>query len=74
MGKGNALSDSEISVEVYKVISDDREITQTFNDFFVNIVPSIKNSPNENYEIHVGNDNEPILIFFILKIILKSKL
>ena len=40
----------------------------------MNIVPSIKNSPNENYEIHVGNDNEPILNFFILKIILKSKL
>ena len=29
--------------------------------FFVNIVLSLKPSPKENYEIDVGNDNEPIL-------------
>ena len=31
------------------------------DEFFVNIVPSLKISPKENYEIDVGNDNEPIL-------------
>ena len=50
MEKGNALSDPEISSEV-----------ETFNDFFVNIAPSLKISPKENYEIDVGNDNEPVL-------------
>ena len=37
------------------------EIAETFNEFFVNIVPSLKISPKENYETDVGNDNEPIL-------------
>ena len=37
------------------------EITKTFNEFFVNIVPSLKILPKENYETDVGNDNEPIL-------------
>ena len=61
MEKGNALSDPEISAEVEKVILDDREIAKTFNNFFGNIVPSLKISSKENYEIDVGNDNEPIL-------------
>ena len=61
MEKGNDLSDSEISSKVEKVISEDMEIAETFNDFFVNIVPSLKISPKENYETDVGNDNEPIL-------------
>ena len=34
---------------------------ETFHKFFVNIVPSLKISPKENYETDVGNDNEPIL-------------
>ena len=59
--KGNDLSDPEISSEVEKVISEDMEIAETFNEFFVNIVPSLKISPKENYETDVGNDNEPIL-------------
>ena len=59
--KGNDLSDPEISSEVEKVISEDKEIAETFNEFFVNIVPSLKISPKENYETDVGNDNEPIL-------------
>ena len=50
--KGNDLSDPEISSEVEKVISEDMEIAETFNEFFV---------PKENYETDVGNDNEPIL-------------
>ena len=37
------------------------EIAKTFNEFFVNIVPSLKISPKENYETGVGNDNEPTL-------------
>ena len=31
--RGNVLSDTEIASEVEKVISDDREINETFNDF-----------------------------------------
>ena len=40
MEKGNDLSDPEISSEVEKVISEDKEIAETFNEFFVNVVPS----------------------------------
>ena len=61
MEKGNDLSDPEISSEVEKVISEDMEIDETFNEFFANIVPSLKISPKESYETDVGNDNEPIL-------------
>ena len=60
-GKSECLSDPKISSEVEKVISEDMEIAEIFNDFFVNIVPSPKISPKENYETDVGNDNEPIL-------------
>ena len=59
--KGNDLSDSEISSKVEKVISEDMEIAETFNEFFVNLVPSLNISPKENYETDVGNDNKPIL-------------
>ena len=59
--KRNDLSDPEISSEVEKVISEDMEIAETFNEFFVNIVPSLKISQKENYETDVGNDNELIL-------------
>ena len=45
MEKGNDLSDPEIFSEVEKVISEDMEIAETFNDFFVNIVPSLKIYP-----------------------------
>ena len=54
--KGNALRDPENFSEVEEVISDDREIAKIFNDFFVQIVPSFKISPKENYETDVGND------------------
>ena len=37
--KMNALSDREISSGVEKVISYDKEIAETFNDFFVNMFP-----------------------------------
>ena len=53
--KRNNLSDPE------KVISDDIEIAETFNEVVVNIVLSLKLLPKENYETEVGNDNEPIL-------------
>ena len=59
--KGNTLSDLEILFEVEKVTSDDREIAEMFNDIFVNIVPSLRTSPKENYEADVGNHNESIL-------------
>ena len=61
MKKGNHLNDPEISPETEKVISEDMEIVETFNEFFVNVVPSLKISPKENYETDVGNDNELIL-------------
>ena len=59
--KGNDLIDPKIFSEVEKVISGDMEIAETFNEFSVNIVPSLKISPKENYEMDVGNDNEPNL-------------
>ena len=61
MEKGNNLSDPEISSEIEKGISDDVKIAEKFNNFFVNMVPSLNISPKENYETDVGNDNEPIL-------------
>ena len=33
----------------------------------MNIVPSLKILPKENYETDVGNDNEPILIYIKFK-------
>ena len=39
------------------------EIAETFNDFFMNVVPSLKISPKENSKTNVGNDNEPILSY-----------
>ena len=59
--KENALSDPEMSSEVEKVISDDRRIAETFNDFLVHIVPFLNVSPKENYETNEGKDNDPIL-------------
>ena len=59
--KKNDLSDLEISSEVEKVISEEMEIAEALTFFFVNIVPSLKISPKENYKTDVGNDNEPIL-------------
>ena len=41
------------------MISDDIEIAETFNEFFVNIVPSLKISLKKNCETDVVNDNEP---------------
>ena len=60
MEKATDLSDPEISSEVEKVISEDMETAETFNEFFVNMVPSLKISPKENYKTDAGNDNEPI--------------
>ena len=59
--KMNDLSDLDICSEVEKVISDDMEFAETFNKFFVNIVPSLKVSPKQNCETDVGNDNKLIL-------------
>ena len=58
MEKGNYLSDPEISSEVEKVISEDMEIAETFNKFFVNIVPTLNILPKEK---DVGSDNMAIL-------------
>ena len=59
--KENNLSDPKISSEVDKVIPENMQIAEIFNKFFVNIVPSLKILPKENYETDVGNDDEPIL-------------
>ena len=65
--KGNDLSDpeisSEISSEVEKLTSDDREITETFNKLFVRTVPTLEISPKENCKTDVRNDSKPILIY-----------
>ena len=61
MEKGNDLSDPEILSEVEKVISEDMKIAETIDEFFVNMFPSLKNSPKENYETDIGIDNETIL-------------
>ena len=58
MERGNPLSDPEISSENEKVISDDSEDGETFNNFFVSIVSSPKILPKENYETDIGNDTE----------------
>ena len=42
---------------------DEMEIAETFNDFFMNVVPSLKISPKENSKTNVGNDKEPILSY-----------
>ena len=61
MEKGNDLNEPKISLEVEKVTSEDMKNPETFNEFFLNIVPSLKFSPNENYETDVGNDKQAIL-------------
>ena len=43
MEKGNDLSDPEISSEVEKVISEDMDIAETFNEFFVKHSSQSKN-------------------------------
>ena len=40
---------------------DEMEIAETFNDFFMNVVPGLKILPKENSKTNVGNDKEPIL-------------
>ena len=35
--------------------------SETFNDFFVNIIPNLKTLAKENHEVDLGNDDEPIL-------------
>ena len=37
------------------------DIAETFNEFFVNIVASLKILPKENYETDIKNDKNPIL-------------
>ena len=51
--KGNDLCDPGIS-SASEVISEDMETPDIFNDFFVNIVPSLKILPEENYQIDVN--------------------
>ena len=80
MEKGNDLSDPEISSEVEKVMSEDKEVAETFKESFVNTVASLKISPKENYETDVRNDNKLILNYInkfkshlIIKIIKSRK-
>ena len=61
MEKENNLSDPKIFSEVDKVIPEDMQIAEIFNKFLVNIVPTLKILPKENYETDGGNDDKPIL-------------
>ena len=54
VGKWKISSEVEIHSEIETVISNDKEATQIFNSFFVNIVPNLKFSPKENYEVELG--------------------
>ena len=57
------------------MIPEDTEIAETFNEFLVNIVTSLKILLKENYETDVGNDDKPILNYINkFKIIQASKL
>ena len=60
-GKRERKSHPDISSEVEKVISEDMDIAETFNEFFVNIVASLKILPKENYETDIKNDKNPTL-------------
>ena len=48
MKKGNALSDPEILLDGEKVISDDREIAETFNKIFCEHSSQSKNFAKRN--------------------------
>ena len=73
--KGNDLSDPEISSEIEKVISEDMEITETFNKFIVNIVPNLKISPKKIMKQMSGMiTSQSQIILTSLKIIRVSKL
>ena len=54
VGKWKISSEVEIHSEIETVISNDKEATQIFNSFFVNIVPNLKFSSKENYEVELG--------------------
>ena len=63
IGKWKISNEVEIHSKIETVISNDKEATEIFNSFFffVNIVPNLKFSPKENYEVELENDSEPIL-------------
>ena len=61
VGKWKISNEVEIHSKIETVISNDKEATQIFNSFFLNIVPNLKFSPKENYVVELGNDNEPML-------------
>ena len=52
----------EIHSKIKTVISNDKEATEIFNSFFVNIIPNLKFSPKENYEVELGNDNNKPIV------------
>ena len=45
------------------VILDDSEFAEIFNNTFVNLSPSLKILPKENYEVELGNKCEQVLSY-----------
>ena len=43
-----------------KIITNDKELARIFNDFFVNIVPSVGINTNHSFLINTDNENDPI--------------
>ena len=61
MGKREISNEAENPSEIETVISDDREVAETSNHYILNIVPSLKISPKENYKPDIWNANDPSL-------------
>ena len=53
--KGEIPNEDESTSETETIISDDRKVSEIFQTFFVNIVPSLKVMSKENYKSEIGN-------------------
>ena len=49
-----------ILIENKKVIADELQVAQTFNKYFVNIVPSLKINDNKCFPTDTDNQEDPI--------------
>ena len=54
-GKREIPNEDESTSETETIISDDRKVSEIFQTFFVNIVPSLKVMSKENYKSEIGN-------------------
>ena len=53
--KGEISNEDESTSETETIISDYRKVSEIFQTFFVNIVPSLKVMSKENYKSEIGN-------------------